>query len=151
MHLVRKRALDASPGLSHLRMEVADDVALGMMLKASGARCRVFAARRDVHLVCAERLGVLAKNMEKGGHAFGFSLLLALIVPFALLSIDLGVPAVALAHGGAAAAPRARPTRASLGPGRQRPPTQRAWPAAVASIPWKVKWPLPFISANDTT
>ena len=102
-NLVRKRALDASPGLSHLRMEVADDVSLGMMLKASGARCRVFAARHDVHLVCAERVGVLAKNMEKGGHVFGFSLSLAILVPFALLAIDLGVPALALAHGGVAA------------------------------------------------
>ncbi|HEX9295300.1 MAG TPA: glycosyltransferase family 2 protein, partial [Polyangiaceae bacterium] len=103
-NLVRKRALDASPGLAHLRMEVADDVALGAMLKASGARCRVFAARRYVHLVCAERLDVLARNLEKGGHVFGFSLSLAILVPFAFLAIELGVPALAIAQGGVAAA-----------------------------------------------
>ncbi len=37
--LVRRTALEASPGLSAIRMEVADDLMLGRTLKASGARC----------------------------------------------------------------------------------------------------------------
>jgi hypothetical protein len=103
-NLVRKRTLDATPGLAHLRMEVGDDAALAAMLKACGARCRFFAARRKVHLVCAERLGVLAKNLEKGGHAFGFSLGLAILAPLMLVAIDLGVPILAMTHGGVSAA-----------------------------------------------
>jgi len=39
--LVRRSALDRSPGIEHLRLEVADDLALGQMLKASGSRSAV--------------------------------------------------------------------------------------------------------------
>jgi Glycosyl transferase family 2 len=37
-NMVRRRALEASEGLEWLRLEVADDVTMGQMLKASGAR-----------------------------------------------------------------------------------------------------------------
>ncbi len=38
--LVRRSALERSPGIEHLRLEVADDLALGQMLKASARGAR---------------------------------------------------------------------------------------------------------------
>ena len=99
-NLVRRSALDASPGLQHLRMEMADDVALGAMMKASGARCRFFAARDDVTVLYAESVGELARGLEKGGGMFGFSALRALLLVSAWLAIDLGVPLAAIGSGG---------------------------------------------------
>jgi hypothetical protein len=99
-NLVRRRALEESPGLAHLRMEVADDVALGAMMKASGARCRFFAARGDVHLVLAETFADLLRSTDKIGFLLGFSIVRALAAPFLWLAMDLGVPIAALALGG---------------------------------------------------
>ena len=99
-NLVRRDALERSHGLVHLRMEMADDVALGAMLKASGARCRFFAARDAVHLVFAERVGVLARGLEKGGGIMGFSLVRTIAVTLVWLAVDLGVPLGAIAAGG---------------------------------------------------
>jgi cellulose synthase/poly-beta-1,6-N-acetylglucosamine synthase-like glycosyltransferase len=99
-NLVRKSALAKSPGLAHLKMEMADDVALGAMLKACGARCRFVAARGAVHLVVAERLGVLARGMEKGGGLFGFSLARTLLVAALWFAIDFGVPLAAMGMNG---------------------------------------------------
>jgi GT2 family glycosyltransferase len=96
--LVRKRALERSPGLGYLRMEVADDVALGAMLKASGARCRLFAGRKDVHLAFAARFSDLVRSMEKGGFLLG-SVLTTLTVACLWLALDLGVPVAALVAG----------------------------------------------------
>ena len=44
-NLVRREALQHTAGFSWLRMEVGDDVGLGMMLKQSGARCCVVNAQ----------------------------------------------------------------------------------------------------------
>jgi cellulose synthase/poly-beta-1,6-N-acetylglucosamine synthase-like glycosyltransferase len=99
-NLLRRSALARTPGLQHLRMEIVDDVALGAMMKASGARCRFYAARDAVHLVFAERLSVLARGSEKGGGILGFSLLGPLFGGLALLAVDLGIPFAALATGG---------------------------------------------------
>jgi len=102
--LVRRSALDRTPGLAWLKMEMVDDAALGSMIKATGGRCRLFAARDAVHLVFAERLGMLARGLEKGGGLFGFSLWRTLLVACAWLAIDLAIPLVAIASGGMLAA-----------------------------------------------
>jgi hypothetical protein len=101
--LVRRSALARTPGLAYLKMEVADDVALGSMIKASGGRCRLFTSREAVHLVFAERLGVLARSLEKGGGILGFSLWRTLLVAAAWLAVDLAIPVGAIACGGPAA------------------------------------------------
>jgi glycosyl transferase family 2 len=102
-NLVRRSALDRTPGLVHLRMEIADDVALGAMLKACGARCRLYAGGDDVHLTFADSLSALSRTSEKGGALLGFSLLRAVLVPALWLAFDLAVPLTAVAAGGAAA------------------------------------------------
>jgi hypothetical protein len=99
-NLVRRAALERTPGLVDLRMEMADDVALGAMLKRCGARCRFAAARESVHLVFAESVGVLARGLEKGGGLVGFSLVRTLVVTLIWLAVDLGVPLAAIAAGG---------------------------------------------------
>jgi hypothetical protein len=99
-NLVRARALQKSPGLAYLRMEIADDVALGAMLKASGARCRVLAAGTGVHLVLAERLSDLTRSSEKAGSLLGFSIARTLAVAGLLLAFDLAVPIASIVAGG---------------------------------------------------
>ena len=93
--LVRRSALARTPGLAYLKMEVADDVALGSMVKAAGGRC---------HLVYADRLGSLAGSLEKGGGMLGFSLWRTLLLTATWLAVDLAIPVAAIACGGAAAA-----------------------------------------------
>jgi cellulose synthase/poly-beta-1,6-N-acetylglucosamine synthase-like glycosyltransferase len=99
-NLVRRRALANSPGIEFLKMEMADDIALGGMLKASGARCRFYAARDAVHLVFAERLDVIARGMEKGGSVFGFSLVKTALMTIPWLTIEIGIPFAAIVAGG---------------------------------------------------
>lgn len=64
-NLVRRRALDRSPGLAHLRLEIADDVALGQMLKRAGARPAVVNAVGFVTLDYYRTLGEMARGLEK--------------------------------------------------------------------------------------
>ncbi len=84
-------------------MEVADDVALGALLKASGARCRLFAGRRTVHLPFYSRVGPAAHSFEKFGTVFEFSLWRPALFVAAQLTLELGLPLWGLAEGGLAA------------------------------------------------
>jgi glycosyltransferase involved in cell wall biosynthesis len=102
-NLVRRAALERTPGLGHLRMEIADDVALGAMVKACGGRARLFAGRGDVHLRFYASLGSVARSWEKFGTAFEFSLWRPTLFFGALLALELGLPIAGLARGGPAA------------------------------------------------
>jgi len=64
-NLVRRSALEQTPGLEWLKLEVADDVGLGMMLKRCGARCGMVNARGLVGLHWYPTLGHMARGMEK--------------------------------------------------------------------------------------
>lgn len=99
-NMVRRSALTRTPGLQYIRMEMVDDIALGAMLKASGARTRIFAGRDAVHLVFAERLDVLVRSMEKGGSLMGFSLARTIAMTGAWFAVDLGVAVFGLMAGG---------------------------------------------------
>ncbi|MDO9019447.1 MAG: glycosyltransferase family 2 protein [Deltaproteobacteria bacterium] len=102
--LVRRAALVESDAIGHLRMEVADDVALGAYLKQQcGARCRILAGRADVHLVFMESLGAIARSADKGGGMLGFSWWRTVIFAALPTALDVGVPVAAIASGGAAA------------------------------------------------
>ena len=67
--LVRKSAFDETPGMEGLRLEIADDVALGSMLKASGARCGIANGRGSVAIAPYRDMRELFHSVEKGSYA----------------------------------------------------------------------------------
>jgi Glycosyl transferase family 2 len=94
--LVRRSALERSPGLEHLRLEVADDLALGQMLKESGSRSAVVNGRTLVLIHWYRTLAELARGTEKGAALFDFRLWPALCWTGALGFLELGPFAAAL-------------------------------------------------------
>ncbi|MBL8922924.1 MAG: glycosyltransferase [Myxococcaceae bacterium] len=66
-NLVRRSALAKTKGLEWLKLETGDDVALGWMMKASGARCDIFFGGDDVHLEFYPSFGVMMRAVEKNG------------------------------------------------------------------------------------
>jgi hypothetical protein len=64
-NLVRREALERSEGFAWLRMEVADDAGLGMVLKQSGARCRLVNAHGLLGLHWYPTLREMARGAEK--------------------------------------------------------------------------------------
>ena len=65
--LVRRSALDRSPGLAWLKLELADDLALGQMLKASGARCSIAMGQGMLDVLFYPTLGAMACAAERAG------------------------------------------------------------------------------------
>lgn len=63
--LVRRSAFDRTGAFESLRMEVVDDIALGQLLKASGARPTVLNASGCVSLDFYRTLGELSRGLEK--------------------------------------------------------------------------------------
>jgi hypothetical protein len=101
-NLVRREALARTPGLPWLRMEVGDDMALGVMLKACGARQQVLNGRGAVRLAFYPHLGALVRAVEKNGATLPLPAMLAACA--LLLALEWS-PAVALAAGLWAGAP----------------------------------------------
>jgi cellulose synthase/poly-beta-1,6-N-acetylglucosamine synthase-like glycosyltransferase len=66
-NLVRRSALERTPGLEWLKMEIGDDVAFGMMLKRSGAKQAALNGRGTVSLEFYPSLGVFTRALEKNG------------------------------------------------------------------------------------
>ena len=64
-NLVRRSAYERTPGLAWLRMEVGDDVALGQMLKLSGAKSALLNARAALSLEFYSSLGEMTRHLEK--------------------------------------------------------------------------------------
>ncbi|MCI0571976.1 MAG: glycosyltransferase, partial [Myxococcaceae bacterium] len=84
-NLVRRSALERTPGLQWLKMEIADDGALGVMLKRSGARQAVLNGREAVSLEFYPSYRAMVRALEKNGASaplsallFGLPLLVAL-------------------------------------------------------------------------
>jgi len=75
-NLVRRTALERTPGLEWLKMEIGDDVALGVMLKRSGARQAVLNGRAQVSLEFYPSYSALARSLEKNGASVPFPALL---------------------------------------------------------------------------
>jgi Glycosyl transferase family 2 len=94
--LVRRSALERSPGIEHLRLEVADDLALGQMLKASGARSAVLNGRGLVLLTYHRSLSDMARSSEKAAALFDYRLWPALCWTASLTALELGPFLVAL-------------------------------------------------------
>jgi len=105
--LVRREAFERSEGLEWLRMDVADDLAFGAMLKRVGARCAVVNARDSLRLNMYPDLGAVRASLEKGAYAIVgrlsplrtltavTAMLLAEVAPLGLLATwDRGLPAL---------------------------------------------------------
>jgi glycosyltransferase involved in cell wall biosynthesis len=97
-NLVRRSALDRTPGLAWLKMEVADDIALGQMLKASGARQTVVNGRALADLVFHRSIADSLISAERATYtAIGnFSLLRLTLLGTVALVLELS-PLLALA------------------------------------------------------
>ena len=95
-NLVRRSAFDKTEGFEWLRMETADDYALGYMMKRSGATCGVIAVFRSVGLHWYRTIREAAVGAEKGfSSALRCSLPLALTAPLAMLAVEMS-PLVSL-------------------------------------------------------
>jgi len=94
--LVRRSALDRSPGIEHLRLEIADDLALGQMLKASGATSAVLNGRGLVILTYHRSFADMARSSEKAAFLFDYRLWPAVCWTASLTALELGPFAVAL-------------------------------------------------------
>ena len=68
-NLCRRSALAASPGLARLRLEIIDDIALGFLLKAYGARCGVLNGSGAVSVCWYPSLKAMKHGIEKNGFA----------------------------------------------------------------------------------
>jgi hypothetical protein len=88
--LVRRSALERSPGIEHLRLEVVDDLALGQMLKASGSRSAVVNGRGLVLLTYHRSLADMARSSEKAAALFDYRLWPALCWTALLTARELG-------------------------------------------------------------
>ncbi|EPX56989.1 glycosyl transferase, family 2 [Cystobacter fuscus DSM 2262] len=104
-NLVRRSALERTPGLEWLKMEIADDVMFGTMLKRSGAKQAVLNGRNSVSLEFYPSLGAFSQAMEKSGASSPFSalilgnLLLVVLECGFLAGVLSGRPALVLLGG----------------------------------------------------
>ena len=90
--LVRRSALEGTPGFEWLRLEVIDDLALGQMLKLHGAHARVVNAAGSVWLDFYPSVSEFVRGGEKNSFALlgGFSYVRLALVLGTLLGLELG-------------------------------------------------------------
>jgi hypothetical protein len=90
-NLVRRSALERSPGFAWLALDVADDVALGLLLKRSGATCGVAQGTDLVGVAWYRDLPAMARGLEKNTFAvLGCSLPRVLVATAGYLALELG-------------------------------------------------------------
>lgn len=96
-NLFRRRALDRTPGLEWLRMEILDDVGLGYMLKRAGARSGFLLGFDELWLDWYPSVRGMIEGLEKNifGATCRFSYLRLVLLTLFSLAILLG-PVVAL-------------------------------------------------------
>lgn len=89
-NLVRRAAFDATPGFEWLRLEIADDMGLGLMMKRSGARCAVVSATGNIGLHWYRSIRSAARGAEKGyASVLHFSLLRAVVTAALAPALEL--------------------------------------------------------------
>lgn len=99
-NLVRRRALVSTDALTVLKMEIADDAALGALIKSKGLRTRFYAGRERVHLVFMDSIGAMARSADKGGGMVGYDLWQALLFAPLPALLFVGLPTAGLFLGG---------------------------------------------------
>lgn len=85
--LVRRSALEQTPGLAWIKLDIADDMGLGLLLKRHGHRIGAVNGRRDILIEFYATLGEMVRAMQKNwwaiiarfsvARALGLSALLA--------------------------------------------------------------------------
>lgn len=99
-NLVRRSALERSPGLAWLKLEVADDVAFGQMMKAAGARCGVFSGRGELSLSFYDSVPEFIRGLEKNSYAVtGFQPAAAVIGQLVITYLEIFPALAAIAFG----------------------------------------------------
>jgi cellulose synthase/poly-beta-1,6-N-acetylglucosamine synthase-like glycosyltransferase len=96
-NLVRREWLRKTNALTLLRMEIADDVALGALMRQSGAKTRFFAGQSAVSLTFQPTLAAVAGSANKGGGMFRWSLWRPFVIAAAPLVVELALPLAAIA------------------------------------------------------
>jgi cellulose synthase/poly-beta-1,6-N-acetylglucosamine synthase-like glycosyltransferase len=96
-NLVRNSALKKTPGFEWLRMEILDDVGLGLMLKRAGARTGFMIGFTELWLAWYPSIGAMARGLEKNmfGAICRFSYLRLALVTVVSVLVLFG-PMVAL-------------------------------------------------------
>ena len=97
--LLRRTALDATPGFEHLRLETGDDVSLGAMVKGAGGRCDFVNGRSAASVSIYDSLGEFYRGVEKNGSSLASLPFWLVAVVFALLGCLEYSPLVALIAG----------------------------------------------------
>ncbi len=88
-NLIKKAAFDRTPGLDWLKMEIVDDVGVGLLMKQAGARSRFVLGLDDATINWYPTLTAMMKGLEK--NTFGaatryrFDFFLLLIIVYSLL------------------------------------------------------------------
>jgi len=67
-NLVRRATLEASHGFEWLRLEVADDFALGALLKAAGGRCQLVYGNAIAQVEWYPSMGAMIRGFEKNAY-----------------------------------------------------------------------------------
>ena len=101
-NMVRRVAFDATDGFEWLRLEVADDMGVAMMMKRSGARAGVVAAFGSVGLHWYRTLGEACRGAEKGYATTGCHvgpMVLVTLVALGLEASPVVAPLVAALRG----------------------------------------------------
>jgi len=102
-NLVRRAAFEKTPGFEWLRLEVIDDMGLGLMMRKSGFKGAALNGEGCVGLHFLENFGEAVKSCDKGVFAgAGFNPLVIFAAAFAGVFFDL-LPFALLFAGGTAA------------------------------------------------
>ena len=96
-NLVRPAALDEAGGLDWLRMEVADDIAVGMMMKQAGFKCSVVNAMGLLEMHWYQTCGQAMRCSERGWSTPGDFRAVGMIVWAAVIALLEAAPVVLVA------------------------------------------------------
>lgn len=97
--LVRRSVFDRTPGFEHLRLETADDVSLGVMVKQAGGRCDFVNGRNAASVSIYDSVPAFIHGVEKNGSSFAGTPFAAVAAVFVLLGCVEYSPLVAIVVG----------------------------------------------------